>query len=88
MNLLIIIIVILILLLIFGIPFTEGFDVSSTREIPVPGSFYFYPPTNCYDTAFGTQRCFDNVGYPYYLWNAPYWSGYRSDYFLGKNKYI
>lgn len=50
----------------------EGFD------------YYFYPPVRCIDNAFGQLRCFDEIKYPAYPWNAPYWSGYRSDYYIGK----
>jgi len=73
---LIIILLILILLSLWYNPMIEGFD------------YYFYPPVNCVDNAFGQLRCFDNIGYPDYPWNAPYWSGYRSDYFLGKKDKI
>ena len=67
-----IILIALILIFLFYNPMIEGFD------------YYFYPPVRCVDTAFDGLRCFDEIGYPDYPWNAPYWSGYRSDYFIGK----
>ena len=74
---LIIILLSIILFCLFYNPTIEGFD------------YYFYPPTRCVDTAFGNLRCFDEIGYPDYPWNAPYWSGYRSNYFIGqKDGYI
>lgn len=63
----------LALLFLFYNPTIEGFD------------YYFYPPVNCIDNAFGEKRCFDKIGFPDYPWNAPYWSGYVSNYY--RNNY-
>lgn len=73
---LIIILLGLILFFIWYNPMIEGFD------------YYYYPPVRCVDNAFGQLRCFDNIGYPDYPWNAPYWSGYRSNYFIGEKDRI
>lgn len=70
-----IIILLILALLCWYKPMIEGFD------------YYFYPPVRCIDNAFGQLRCFDNIGYPDYPWNAPYWSGYKSnDFNVNENR--